>query len=191
MGRPALISRGAVLAAALAVADQEGLEGVTMLAVARLLGVTPMALYRHVGGKDDLLDGLVEVLVDDLAAAAPGSGAPGLRGGVEAFAAAAASLAKRHPAVCTLLLTRPVNTPSARARREEVHGLLRGFGVAGEQVVMAERLLTSTVLALAAGQAAGRFSVPLTDADLRAAVDFIVAGIGAFLPDRARTGAAQ
>jgi AcrR family transcriptional regulator len=185
MGRPALISRGAVLAAALAVADEEGLDGVTMPAVARRLEVTPMALYRHVGGKDDLLDGLVELLVDDLAAAALGSGAAGLRGGVEAFVAAAARFAKRHPAVCTLLLTRPVNTPSARARREEVHGLLRGFGVAGERVVMAERLLTSTVLALAAGQAAGRFSVPLTSTDRQTAVDFIVAGIGAFLPDPA------
>jgi len=49
-----------VLDAALALADESGLGAVTMHAVATRLGVTPMALYRHVGDKAALLDGLVE-----------------------------------------------------------------------------------------------------------------------------------
>ena len=62
MGRAPQISREAVLDAALRLADEQGLEAVTMHAVARRLNVTPMALYRHVDDKNALLDGLVEVL---------------------------------------------------------------------------------------------------------------------------------
>ena len=42
-------------------ADEKGIEALTMAAVAERLGVTPMALYRHVAYKTDLLDGLVEL----------------------------------------------------------------------------------------------------------------------------------
>ena len=65
MGRVAQISRTAVLATALRLADERGLAAVTMHAVARSLGVTPMALYRHVADKDALLDGLVELLLTE------------------------------------------------------------------------------------------------------------------------------
>lgn len=185
MGRPVCISRGAVLAAALGAADENGLDGVTMPAVARRLNVTPMALYRHVRDKDDLLDGLVELLVDELAVAMPRSDASDPERIVERFVTVATDLARRHPAVSMLLLTRPVNTPSARARRSQFHEVLRRIGVRDEHVVTVERILTSTVLAVAAGQATGRFSTALTDADERMVVDFVVAGLGAFLPGRA------
>src|ERR1700753_393202 len=65
VGRAAQISREAVLAAALRLADERGLDAVTMHAVARRLQVTPMALYRHVDDKNALLDGLVEVLLTE------------------------------------------------------------------------------------------------------------------------------
>jgi AcrR family transcriptional regulator len=51
--------------AALALADDHGLEGLAMAAVAERLEVTPMALYRHVANKADLLDGLVERLLTE------------------------------------------------------------------------------------------------------------------------------
>ena len=65
MGRTPQISREEVLAAALRLADDDGLEAVTMHAVARRLRVTPMALYRHVDDKNALLDGLVELLLTE------------------------------------------------------------------------------------------------------------------------------
>ena len=49
-----------MLAASLELADEQDLPAVTMQAVADRLGVTSMALYRHVANKADLLDGLVE-----------------------------------------------------------------------------------------------------------------------------------
>ena len=63
MGRPAQFDRAAILAASLELADEQGLAAVTMHAVADRLGVTPMALYRHVANKADLLDGMVESIL--------------------------------------------------------------------------------------------------------------------------------
>jgi AcrR family transcriptional regulator len=65
------LSRERVLAAAMAVADTEGLAAVTMRRVAADLGVEAMSLYHHVPSKDGLLDGLAEALVVEIAAAAP------------------------------------------------------------------------------------------------------------------------
>jgi len=55
-----------VLRAAAEVADRSGLAGVTMRSVADVLGVEAMALYRHVSGKNDLLDALVEAVVEEI-----------------------------------------------------------------------------------------------------------------------------
>src|ERR1700744_3546847 len=65
VGRPAQINRDAILRTSLSIADRRGLEAVTMQAVASALEVTPMALYRHVADKADLLDGLVESLLSE------------------------------------------------------------------------------------------------------------------------------
>src|ERR1700761_5310269 len=59
-GERSRLTRTAVTARALAVADAAGLEAVTIRKLAADLGVTPMALYWHFRSKDELLDGLVE-----------------------------------------------------------------------------------------------------------------------------------
>ncbi len=60
------LSRARILAEAMAVADRLGLAGVTMRNVADGLGVEAMALYRHVSGKNDMLDSLVELIVEEI-----------------------------------------------------------------------------------------------------------------------------
>ena len=54
MPRPARISRDQIAAAALAIADRDGLEAVSMRSVAARLGVGTMSLYNHVRNKADL-----------------------------------------------------------------------------------------------------------------------------------------
>jgi AcrR family transcriptional regulator len=154
MGRRPQIDRAVVLDAALQLADESGLEAVTMHAVAQRLGVTPMALYRHVDGKQALLDGLVERLLTGhpLAPAdAPWSGR------LTAMAEAIRSTARQHPAVFPLLLTRPAVTPTARSVRDYVQAALREAGLAADDAARAERLISTTVLGFAASEAAGRF----------------------------------
>lgn len=55
LGRPAALDVDRIVAAAVGLADRDGLDGVTLPKVAKTLGVTGMSLYRHVGSKDELL----------------------------------------------------------------------------------------------------------------------------------------
>ena len=59
-GRRARVSREQVLDAALAIADEGGLSATTMASVGARLGVEAMSLYRHIGNKEEMLDGLVD-----------------------------------------------------------------------------------------------------------------------------------
>jgi AcrR family transcriptional regulator len=154
MGRVAQISRAVVLAAALRLADEQGLPAVTMHAVARSLRVTPMALYRHVADKDALLDGLVELLLTDYPLP-PADGTWEER--LTAMAVGIRETARRHPAVFPLLLTRPAITPAATRVRDAVHAALRDAGLPSTEVARAERLLSTAILGFAASEAAGRF----------------------------------
>ncbi|MCK2212315.1 TetR/AcrR family transcriptional regulator [Actinomadura sp. ATCC 31491] len=155
MGRPAQIDRAAVVAAAMAVADEHGLAALTMPAVAGRLGVTAMALYRHVANKEDLLDALVEAL---LPAPPPDTAALPWRQRLEALAGAVRDSAARHPAVFPLLLQRPAATERARRARDGVVSALREAGLGPEAAARAERLISTAVLGFAASEAAGRFA---------------------------------
>src|ERR1700722_13249069 len=55
-----------ILDAAISLADERGLDAVSMRAVAELVGVTPMALYPHVGSKAALLDGMMGRMLGEL-----------------------------------------------------------------------------------------------------------------------------
>lgn len=60
--RRARLNREAVLRAGLALADDVGIDGFTMRTLATALGVVPMALYKHVANKQELLDGMVDLV---------------------------------------------------------------------------------------------------------------------------------
>jgi AcrR family transcriptional regulator len=59
---PVPLSRERVLLAALRLADAEGLEALSMRNLAQELGVKAMSLYNHVKNKDDLIDGIVDIV---------------------------------------------------------------------------------------------------------------------------------
>jgi AcrR family transcriptional regulator len=155
MGRTAQIGRAAILAAALEIADDDGIAAVTMHTVARRLQVTPMALYRHVASKADLLDGLVEVLLSQFpvpAAQLPWSERLG------ALADGVRATARRHPGAFSLLLSRPAATPAALSVRDAVCRALTEAGVPEISVARTERLFSTALLGFAVSEAAGRFA---------------------------------
>lgn len=154
MGRPAQIDRAAVLAASLQLADEQGLVAVTMQAVADRLGVTPMALYRHVANKADLLDGVVESILLEVPLPNPKDAWPDR---LAALARGTRTAALRHPDVFPLLLQRAAATPGARRTRDVIYEALREAGLPEEDVVQLERLLSTAILGFAASEAGGRF----------------------------------
>jgi AcrR family transcriptional regulator len=60
------LSSARVLRAAVALADEAGLEAFSMRGLAQELGVVPMALYKHVANKEELLDGMVDIVFSDI-----------------------------------------------------------------------------------------------------------------------------
>jgi AcrR family transcriptional regulator len=64
--RRAPLTRERVLRAALALADQGGFESLTMRNLAKELGVEAMSLYNHVANKDDLLDGMIDLVFGEI-----------------------------------------------------------------------------------------------------------------------------
>ena len=70
------LSRDRVLAAAVELADRDGIDSLTMRALASDLGVEAMSLYYHVANKEDLLDGMVDAVVVEMNAEAAQVPAP-------------------------------------------------------------------------------------------------------------------
>jgi len=154
LGRLPRIDRDQVLKEAMALADEQGLDTLSMSAVAGRLGVTAMALYRHVGSKAELLDGLVEVLLTDFPPPPADLAWPQR---LSFLATEICASARRHPGVFPLLLRRSAATKLARRTREAVYAALREAGVAEDRVAQTERLLSTAILGFAASEAAGRF----------------------------------
>ena len=147
--------RQRILDAALAIADERGLDAVTMRAVAAGVGVTAMALYPYVKSKDDLLDGLVGRLLTELHVPDP---ATPWQDRLREIARSARETARRHPAVMPLLFSRPAVTPDAVRVVDAFYQALIDAGVPDDEVARVERLITTLVLGYAISEANGRFA---------------------------------
>lgn len=126
------LTRDQVLGAAVALADAEGLEAVTMRRLAGALGVEAMSLYHHVRGKEALLDGVVEVVMAEVAAAVAELELPqptrDWQGDLRATILAARDVLLRHPWVPGLMESRTSLSPSVVAHHEHVLRLMHEGG---------------------------------------------------------------
>ncbi len=123
----AALGRDRIVAAGIAVADSDGLAGLSMRRVAAELGVAPMSLYRHVTDKDQLLLAMMDEAIGEVAL-------PHVDGGWRDAAESAARTLwqsfRRHPWLAPALsLTRPQALPNALAFSEWVLGGLEGLGL--------------------------------------------------------------
>lgn len=98
------LTRDTVLREAIVLLDEDGLDALTMRRLAERLGVVPMALYRHVKHKDDLLDGLLDAAVSLVPLPNPSLG---WRDGLSALAHAVRATMLAHPGIAAPLVTRP------------------------------------------------------------------------------------
>ncbi|WP_369135860.1 TetR/AcrR family transcriptional regulator [Modestobacter sp. I12A-02662] len=119
------LSRDRVLAAAVRLADEVGVEAVSMRRLAHELGVVPMALYKHVASKDDLLDGMVDVVLGEIEPADP---ALGWQDGVRARVLSARRAVLRHAWARRAIESRTRRTPTVLAHMDALAGMFRAGG---------------------------------------------------------------
>jgi AcrR family transcriptional regulator len=189
--RPAL-TVPEVVRAAIAIADRDGLEALTMRRLARALGVGPMALYTYVPGKAELLDLMLDAVYLEMPRATPTGD---WRRRLTAVAHDNRALFEAHPWAATLSSSRPPLGPGLMAKYEHELSALQDSGLDDVATDAALTFLLDFVRssALAAQQArAARSESGMTDEQWWEANGPLLARVldpGAY-PTAARVGAA-
>jgi AcrR family transcriptional regulator len=142
----------AVLAEALALGDACGFDAVTVRGVANRLGVTPMALYRHVGDKERLLDGLADALYAELRIPDP---ADDWWNGLAGLARSTRDVLLEHPWAAPLF-SRPLNGPHGLALGSALAAALRAAGFSGREAAELHDQLSNMLFALVMPELYGR-----------------------------------
>lgn len=145
------LSRDRVLRAAVAVADRGGLHALTIRSLAGELGVKPMAVYHHVAGKEDILDGIVDLVFAEIDLPEPGGD---WRTQIRRRAASARRVLTRHPWAIALLESRTSPGPATLRHHDATIGTLRAAGFSVPMTAHAYALLDSYVYGFAVQEAA-------------------------------------
>jgi len=112
------LSRERVLAAAMAIADERGLDALTMRGLARALGVEAMSLYHYATGRDEIVDSIVELVVEQIELP---SAEGDWKAAIRSSAISAHQVLRRHPWACNPLMSaRGIQ----RARLRQIDGVL-------------------------------------------------------------------
>lgn len=140
----------AVVEGALALADAEGLEAVTIRRLARELGVTPMALYWHFRSKDELLEGMAASVFEeiDLSVDASATWQEQLR----VLLGSMVGVLRIHPSTAILLSTRTVSSESSLLATEVALDILRRGGFSPTEATQITRHALSTITNLVSGE---------------------------------------
>jgi AcrR family transcriptional regulator len=142
-----------VLQTALAAVDEHRLDELSMHRLGAELGVRAMSLYKHVNGKDGLLDGLVELLWSEVSAESPAPDAD-WRDAMRGLAHSLRDVVHRHPHAAPLLMSRQVLPEEALRIFDTYLRVMLDGGVPEEQAVA----LLRTVFAYGFGYALAELS---------------------------------
>jgi AcrR family transcriptional regulator len=144
-GPKADLTLDAVVDVGLAIVDAEGLAALTMARVAEELGVTPMATYRHVPGKEELLD----LMIDAAFAGAPNCAAHNWRMEVARWARAELALLKKRPWLLQTILRRVTIGPNWTAWLNAMLAALSSTGLRSNEMFATATLVDAHVRATA------------------------------------------
>jgi AcrR family transcriptional regulator len=140
--RPPL-SRERVLQAAIELADRSGIEALTMRRLGKELGVEAMTLYYYVPNKDDILDGIVDIVVSEIDVPSDG---PDWKAAMRRSAISAHDVLLRHPWACGLILSSAGVRPARMRYMDAVLGGFRKAGFSAEMTDHAYHALDSHIM---------------------------------------------
>jgi AcrR family transcriptional regulator len=123
--RRALLNKDRVLRAAVTLADEAGIDAVSMRSLAQELGVVPMALYKHVANKDELIDGMVDVVVGEIDPPVPDTD---WETAVRRRILSARQALLRHPWSFRVIASRTSPTAAVLGYTDSIMGMFRAGG---------------------------------------------------------------
>jgi AcrR family transcriptional regulator len=178
------LSSEAVVDAAAALADDEGLQALTLARLAQELGVRSPSLYAHVDGLDDLRRRLAARGARELADALRDATVGRARGeALRTLAAAYRAYAREHPGTYAAAQRPPAPGDEQAARAsaaavDVVLAVLAGYGLTGDDAVHATRALRAALHGFAGLEAIGGFGIPLSvDESFDRLVDLLDRGL--------------
>lgn len=140
------LSREKILAAAMVLADAEGLEALSMRKLAASLGVEAMSLYHHVANKDALLDGMVDLVFEEIPLPAPEKP---WREAMRLRALAVRAAFNKHPWAVHVVESRQTPGMATLRHHDAVLGCLRQAGFSLPLTASAYSLLDSYIFGFA------------------------------------------
>ncbi len=161
------LSRDRVLAGAITVADAGGIGGLTIRTLAQELGVKPMSVYYYVANKDEIIDGIVDLVYGEIDLPAPGSD---WRGQMRRRAHSARRVLGNHPWATPLLQSRLNPGPATLRHHNAFIATLRTAGFSVRLTAHAFALIDSYVFGFALSENALPIHGPESVADTAASM---------------------
>jgi AcrR family transcriptional regulator len=152
-----------VLLGAVAVADATGIRGLTIRSLATELGVKPMSVYHHVANKEEILDGIVDMVFSEIDLPTVDGD---WRSQIGRRAASARRVLRRHPWAIGLLESRTSPGPATLRHHDTVIAILRGAGFSREMTAHAYALIDTFVYGFALQEAGLPFEGPESVAEV-------------------------
>ena len=162
-GERAALSRDRVLRCAVELADEAGIDSLTIRSLARALGTKPMSLYHYVANKSEILDGIVDIVFSEIEMP---SATGNWRSEMHRRANSARRVLSRHKWAIGLLESRTTPGPATLRHHEATLASLRRAGFSVQMTAHAYALLDSYIYGFALQEAA----LPLTRPGAAAAV---------------------
>lgn len=144
------LKRDRILRAAVGLADEGGIESVSMRKVGQQLGVEAMSLYNHVANKDEILDGMIDIVVDEIEEAVGGFVVPksqdGWKADLRQRILTTRKVMLQHPWAPGVLETRTTMSPHMLRYFDSMLGILRQGGFSYDLAHHAAHALGSRML---------------------------------------------
>jgi AcrR family transcriptional regulator len=153
------LSRERVLRGALAVADAGGIGALTIRSLAHELGVKPMSVYHYVANKDDIIDGIVDLVFSEIELPSVGGD---WRSEMHRRGISARRVLRCHPWSIGLLQSRTIPGAATLRHHDAVIGTLRAAGFSVELTAHAYALLDSYIYGFALSETALPINGPET-----------------------------
>jgi AcrR family transcriptional regulator len=149
------LSRDRILLAALDLADEGGIDSLTMRRLGQVLGFEAMSLYNHVANKDDVLDGILDLVLDE---SEPPSPAGDWDTAIRSSAISVHRSLQRHPWACPLLLSPGRIRPARLRYMDSLLGRLREAGFSADTTYHAYHVLDAHIIGFSLWQASHAYA---------------------------------